>query len=171
VGPFEKSLLRGTRLGFVIAPPWARPVLTAAKRFTDMQSPVHAQDTLAAFISEGHMARHVRKARHVYAKRRQTLLGALQSYFEGLLSPIDSPAGLHVTALTRSVAAARELVRAGIAHRTRVYSLDQFALGAVKQSGVVFGFGAIDAAAIEEGLRHLKRSLDLRRRPRRQRRS
>jgi GntR family transcriptional regulator/MocR family aminotransferase len=69
VGTFSKSLFPGIRLGFVVAPPWARAALVAAKRCTDVHCPVIDQDTLAAFIAEGHMARHVRKVRPIYAAR------------------------------------------------------------------------------------------------------
>ena len=64
VGTFSKSLFPALRLGFAVAPPWAQQALGAASR--DMRtfhsSPL-AQETLAAFITEGHLARHVRRMR------------------------------------------------------------------------------------------------------------
>ncbi len=69
VGTFSKSLFPEMRLGFVVPPPWARPALVAAKQCTDWHCAVLEQETLAAFIAEGHLARHVRKMRQVYGAR------------------------------------------------------------------------------------------------------
>jgi len=54
----------------VVTLPTARHALVAAKRFSDWHSPVPEQDTLAAFIAEGHLARYIRKMRKVYEVRR-----------------------------------------------------------------------------------------------------
>src|SRR5262249_19306421 len=51
IGTFSKSLFPGIRLGFVVAPRWARLALGAAKQCADMHSAVIEQDALAAFIS------------------------------------------------------------------------------------------------------------------------
>jgi GntR family transcriptional regulator/MocR family aminotransferase len=59
IGTFSKSLFTGIRLGFVVAPPWQR---NARSNSAELALRVGGQDTLAAFISEGHMAR-MRKMR------------------------------------------------------------------------------------------------------------
>ena len=60
VGTFSKSLLPGVRLAYIVAPPWARPALIAAKAVADGHCCTLIQDTLTALIAEGHLARHVR---------------------------------------------------------------------------------------------------------------
>src|SRR5215467_3517016 len=45
VGTFSKSLFPGIRLGFVVAPPWARRALVAAKHLSDVHCSVLDQDT------------------------------------------------------------------------------------------------------------------------------
>jgi len=57
LGTFSKSLFPALRLGFVAAPGWARAALAAAKQCADWHCPLPLQDTLAAFIAEGHLAR------------------------------------------------------------------------------------------------------------------
>ena len=101
VGTFSKSLFPAIRLGFVVAPPWARDALVAAKQCADWHCGVIEQDTLAAFIGEGHLARHVRRMRGVYAARRDALLGALDRDFARWLEPVPNVAGLHLTAFLR----------------------------------------------------------------------
>ena len=74
VGTFSKSLFPALRLGFAVAPPWARQALGAAKRCADSHSSPLVQEALAAFITEGHLARHVRRMRRIYGARREALL-------------------------------------------------------------------------------------------------
>ena len=65
VGTFSKSLSPLLRTGFVVAPPWARDALVAAKRASDGENPPLPQEALALLIAEGHLARHVRRMRRV----------------------------------------------------------------------------------------------------------
>lgn len=96
VGTFSKSLFPALRTGYIVAPPWARQRLVDMIDGAGASVPLLTQSTLAAFIREGHLARHVRKMRSVYAERRAAMLAALQQHGRGLLEPIGSEAGLHV---------------------------------------------------------------------------
>ena len=155
VGTFSKSLFPAIRLGFVVAPPWALRALVAAKRYADWHCPVVAQDTLAAFITEGHLARHVRKVRSVYGERRQLLLDGLQRDFSRWLQPIPAAAGLHLAAT--GAAGLDAIVERARQAGAGVDSLRPYYLGKPTQRGLVFGYGAIDGDAIVEGLSELRR--------------
>jgi len=144
-------------LGFVVAPPWARRALANAKQCSDWHSPVMEQDALAAFISEGHMARHVRKMRRVYAERRELMLSGLQAHFSPWLEPIPASGGMHLTALARE-----SLDYDAIAHSARQRNMDVRSLRTLSanrdgQAGLVFGYGATAPEAITEGLLQLRR--------------
>ena len=157
IGTFSKSLFPGIRLGFVVAPPWAQRALAAAKQCADMHCAVLEQDTLATFISEGHMARYVRKMREVYGARLRVLLTCLRNDFSRWLEPIPSVAGLHVAALAKS-----SLDLDAVAERAReldvgVYPLRPYYFGGRAKQGLVFGYGAIEEREIVEGLSRLRR--------------
>jgi GntR family transcriptional regulator/MocR family aminotransferase len=157
IGTFSKSLFPGIRLGFVVAPPWAQRALAVAKQCADMHCAVLEQDTLAAFISEGHMARHVRRMRPIYGARLNLLLTCLRRDYGRWLEPIPSIAGLHVAALAKS-----SLDMGAIAERAReldvgVYPLRPYYFGGPAKQGLVFGYGAIEEGAIVEGLSRLRR--------------
>lgn len=62
------------RVGYLILPPALVDVFLAARRFIDIHPPQLQQAVLAAFISEGHFGRHLRRMRNLYAERRATLL-------------------------------------------------------------------------------------------------
>jgi GntR family transcriptional regulator/MocR family aminotransferase len=157
IGTFSKSLFPGIRLGFVVAPPWAQRALAAAKQCADMHCAVLEQATLAAFISEGHMARHVRRMRAIYATRLGVLLTCLRRDFSRWLEPIPSAAGLHVAALAKSA-----LDCEAIAERAReldvgVYPLGPYYSAGRAKQGLLFGYGAIEEREIAEGLSRLRR--------------
>lgn len=160
VGTFSKSLFPALRLGFVVAPPWARAALVTAKQLSDWHGAVLAQDTLAAFIVEGHLARHIRKMRKVYGERRRVLLNQLSRDFDEHLQPITSAAGLHVAALSTSSVPADAIVQRARRHDLGLYSLRSFYAGKASRHGLLFGYGAIDERGIREGLTRLRRVWD-----------
>jgi GntR family transcriptional regulator/MocR family aminotransferase len=155
VGTFSKSLFPSIRLGYVVTPPWAQRALIAAKRDADWHSPVIEQDTLAAFIAEGHMARHVRRMRAVYAARRETLLRHLAGAFASWLEPIPSIAGLHLSAFAAPSADVPALIDLARRHDVGVSALGGLYVGTPTRQGFAFGYGAIDESAIAEACRRL----------------
>jgi GntR family transcriptional regulator/MocR family aminotransferase len=157
VGTFSKSMFPEVRLGFIVAPPWALEALAAAKQDCDLLSPFLVQHTLAAFISEGHLARHIRKMRSVYSQRRRRLLDGLQRDFVRWLDPIPSFAGLHVTALLRHSEDAEEVVKRARDQGVGVGSVGRYCVGRPDTQGLVFGYGAIGEQAIVAGLSQLRR--------------
>jgi GntR family transcriptional regulator/MocR family aminotransferase len=155
VGTFSKSLFPALRLGFVVSPPWARAALVRAKQLTDWHGAVLAQDTLAAFISEGHLARHVRKMRRVYGERRAILLRALAGCCGDTLRPLPGETGLHLAARLIGRTPAEEIVaeaeRAGIGLQTLRLGMT----GRSVPNGVAFGYGMIRSEQIEPAIRRL----------------
>ncbi|WP_116809087.1 PLP-dependent aminotransferase family protein [Steroidobacter cummioxidans] len=158
VGTFSKSLFPDLRLGFVVAPSWARPALVAAKHYADGQCSPLLQETLASFISEGHLARHVRRMRQIYSSRRQTLLDGLEKYLSADLAPVPSAAGLHLAAFTQSRVDVEKIVARAIHLGTGVYSLRRFQIGRASRNGLVFGFSSLAEHEITEGLVRLARA-------------
>jgi GntR family transcriptional regulator / MocR family aminotransferase len=157
VGTFSKSLFPGIRLGFVVAPPWARRALANAKQCSDWHSPVMEQDALAAFISEGHMARHVRKMRKLYSERRELMMSGLQTHFSPWLEPIPSSGGMHLTALARESIDIEAIVRTARQRNMDLRSLRSFWDSGTGQAGLVIGYGGTGPEALTEGLLQLRR--------------
>jgi GntR family transcriptional regulator/MocR family aminotransferase len=157
VGTFSKSLFPGIRLGFVVAPQWARRALANAKQATDWHSPVLEQDALATFISEGHMARHVRKMRKLYSERRELMMSGLQAHFSQWLDPIPSSGGMHLTALAREPIDFEALVRSARQRNMDLRPLRAYCTEGMAQAGLVIGYGATSPEAITEGLLQLRR--------------
>jgi len=161
VGTFSKTMLPAIRLGFVIAPQSVQPALRLAKYVTDWHCPQHTQAALARFIDEGLLTRHIRKMRSEYKSRHERVLQVVAGQ-GGWLRPIESAAGMHLTAL---LPPGRELSAQDVLERTdgsgaAVNSLSAFYASTPAQSGLVLGYGAIPLPNIEDGLQLLRRLLD-----------
>ena len=154
VGTFSKCMLPSLRLGFVVAPEWARKTLVAAKNCLDWHCSVPLQTGVAAFIVEGHLSHHVRKMRQLYRKRRQLLHELLRRDFADLLEPIPSVYGMHVAAWLRGGADAEQVV-AGLAE-VKIHTLRRYYLGSPAREGLVFGYAAAHLPEIERGLALLR---------------
>lgn len=161
IGTFSKSLFPSLRKGFIVAPAWAREPLAAVKHCADSHCDTVTQSALAAFIRDGHLARHVRRMRPVYAERREALLHGLQHRLADWLAPIPSEAGLHLAARIREprraaavVAAMRQCLPG--AQTTAEYA---FAPAGVAPA-LCFGYGVVDADEIDRALRRMRRALE-----------
>jgi GntR family transcriptional regulator/MocR family aminotransferase len=159
VGTFSKSLFPGLRKGFVVAPPWARDALITVKQCTDSHCDTISQSVLAAFIRDGHLARHVRRMRSIYAIRRQTLLDGLRTYLGEWLEPIPSEAGLHLATRIREPGLAATIIAKARQLTPGAQSTAEYAMTAIERPALAFGYGVIDAAEISAGLRNLRSAL------------
>jgi GntR family transcriptional regulator/MocR family aminotransferase len=157
VGTFSKSLFPALRLGFAVAPPWAHRALGEAKRYADSHSAPLTQETLAAFITAGHLARHVRRMRRIYGARRQVLLDGLRTEFSRWLEPVPSVAGLHLAALAKGTMDIPLFAENALRREVGVRSVERFRCGKSGASGLVFGYGALDEQGILAGLTRLRR--------------
>ncbi|WP_395318287.1 PLP-dependent aminotransferase family protein [Variovorax sp. UC74_104] len=158
VGTFSKSLFPALRLGFVVAPPWARAALVRSRELADWHGPVLGQDALAAFIAEGHLARHIRKMRKLYGARRTALLDALARHGAGRLEVIPSSAGLHLSAWLHGGTRADAVVERAAAAGITLPPLSRFALdplAAGTPNGLAFGYGLIGEAQIDGAIGRL----------------
>lgn len=160
VGTFSKCMFPALRLGFVVAPQWAMPALITAKNCVDWHCPILTQMAAAAFIAEGHLARHVRKLRDVYRKRRDLVCKVLQSDFAGELSPMQSHYGMHVAAFSSLPKGHLERASARLLEsNVHLHTFERYFSCPPTSQGLVFGYGAVGLKGIEQGLEALRRAL------------
>jgi GntR family transcriptional regulator/MocR family aminotransferase len=163
VGTFSKSLFPSLRKGFIVAPPWARDALIAVKHSTDAHSDALMQNVLASFILDGHMARHVRRMRSLYAARRTALLHGIERHLSGWLDPIPSEVGLHLAARVRDRRMTPRIFAQAAEHLPGAHSIAEYATAAPMQPALALGYGVIDAAEIPRALMRLRTALESRR--------
>jgi GntR family transcriptional regulator/MocR family aminotransferase len=156
VGTFSKSLLPALRVGYIVMPQWARESLVNAKMVSDGFSCTLTQDTLAALITEGHLARHVRKMQGLYAARRVALISGIQRHLGSWLQVVPSAAGLHIAAVATRSFNDINLTQAALRNAVQVHALSSFYAAAKPRYGLLFGYGAIEEPAIAAALTRLR---------------
>lgn len=160
IGSFNKLLFPGLRIAFAIVPEPLVGAFVDAKHIADGHTMLLIQGVLAAFINEGHLARHLRKTRALYDARRLSFLEEAKILADVLeLGP--ARAGMHVTGLFRKGRTSRvddraiadECARSGV----EVHPLSKY--GATDRSGLVFGFAGVTRAAARSGLKIVRRAI------------
>jgi GntR family transcriptional regulator/MocR family aminotransferase len=158
-GTFSKVMFPALRLGYLILPKDLVPAFCAVRDALDTCPASLPQRALTDFIREGHFARHIRRMRVLYALRREALVDAIENHLPGRLQVVGAEAGMQLTCLlpddVDDVALSHRAGEAGVSIRP----LSLCYRGTEQRRGVILGYGGVDAAAIDEGVRRLKRCL------------
>lgn len=161
VGTLSKSLSPALRLGYVVLPLPLIEQCRLLKQLTDLHSPVVEQLTLARFIEEGHLARHILKMKRIYRKRREALITALTTNFPQCVRISGDATGLHLIAEFHGRAFTKQMLADLEEAGVRLYPVERHAIRKdCHQSKVILGYGNLTPDEIEEGVRRMKTVLD-----------
>ena len=153
VGTFSKSLFPSLRKGFVVTPAWAREALIDIRRTSDSHGDAVTQATLAAFIADGHLARHIRRMRPIYRQRREALVKGLDAALGRWVEVLPGAAGLHLSVRARRPAAMPALLDVVQQHMPGVLPLSAYALGKPSVHGLCMGYGCVEVEQIVQAVR------------------
>ncbi|MGY8662510.1 PLP-dependent aminotransferase family protein [Bradyrhizobium sp. UFLA05-109] len=95
-GSFSKVLFPSLRLGYLVLPEDSVAVFTRANLHRSFGASTLAQRIVAAFMIQGHFARHVKRMRDLYATRRKVLGAALSAVFGERIAVDLKPGGMHL---------------------------------------------------------------------------
>src|SRR5262249_940400 len=160
IGSFSKILFPSLRLGYVILPSQLADYFLAFRSRTDFRSVNLDQAVLCDFIVEGHLGRHLRRMRNLYASRLEALIAGGQRYLKGLLKVSGVRAGLYTVGFLENGMNSRPAETAAAARGVQVFALDRYTLKRPDLNGLLLGFAAFDEAAIRKGLIQLAAALD-----------
>ncbi len=119
------------------------------------------QLTLARFMEEGHLDRHIMKMKKIYRKRREALITALMRTFPNRVRVSGEATGLHLTAEFHERAFTQQTLSELEVAGVRLYPVERHAIRkGYHQSKVILGYGNLTPGEIEEGVKRMKTVLD-----------
>jgi GntR family transcriptional regulator/MocR family aminotransferase len=162
IGSFSKLLFPALRLGYVVLPASLADYFVAFRRRTDFRSLRLDQVVLSDFIVGGHLGRHLRRMRDLYASRLATLIDSGRRYLGGVLTIPNVRAGLYTAGFLENGMTSRQAESAAAAQGIEAMALDRFTAKRADPRGILLGFGAFDESTIRNGVARLARALDRR---------
>jgi GntR family transcriptional regulator/MocR family aminotransferase len=159
VGTFSKCMLPALRLGFIVAPTWAMRTLIAVKNCLDWHCSTPVQLSVAAFIDEGHLTRHVQRLRAIYTRRRQSLLTFIREELSEWLEPVPSFYGMHIAAVLGKPMNLESVTQVLLGAQVKIHTFSRYEFGSLNRQGLILGYGAVDLAQIKRGLSVLRKVL------------
>ena len=130
--------------------------MTAALSATGHFAPLLTQAALADFMAEGHLTRHLRRMRRLYAQRRQYFIESCEKHLKDWLTLRPTGSGIQIVGYLNAGLDEREVVMR--AHEEGI-SLQPLSIhyqhGSCK-TGLVMGFASSDERTTRKGMLALR---------------
>jgi len=126
---------------------------------TDFRNSSFDQAVLCDFIANGHLARHLRRMRSLYAERLATLIEGANQHLRGVLEISKVRAGLYTIGYLKNNMSSRQAEKLAADQGLELLAVDRCTLKAADPKALLFGFGGFDQIAIRQGLIRLARAL------------
>lgn len=156
LGTFAKTLFPALRLGFIVLPPALQAGIAQAISITGQFAPLLLQAALADFINEGHMTRHLRRMRRIYAARRQEFCRLVESHLGEWMTLRAGDAGIQVVGMMAEGSDDRAVAAAARRRGINVSPLSIHYRHSAPLGGLVMGYAATDESAMPHGVRILR---------------
>ena len=116
------------------------------------------QRILNEFIRDGYFERHLNKMRMRYRAKHDLLLAGLEPFKKQFVISGED-AGLHLLLTAKGDVTEQELLERAAAEKVKVYGMSENMVEVtMRKATVLLGFGSIDEAEMQEGLRHLQKA-------------
>ncbi|MEO7794353.1 MAG: PLP-dependent aminotransferase family protein, partial [Thermoanaerobaculia bacterium] len=155
IGTFSKVLFGALRLGYLVLPPDLVPAFVAVRRSIDLTPATFPQAVLAAFVREGHFARHLRRMRALYRERRDALVEALHAEIGPEARVRGESAGMHLVLELPRGTNDRQFAVLAADHGLSTMPLSFCRTGPGGTPGLILGYGGTEADSLRSAARHL----------------
>ena len=161
-GSFSKVLFPALSLGYVVVPDALVPSFTKVVSAGARTGARLTQAVVVDFLTQGHFARHLKKMRMLYARRRAWLADALRVAFGERIHVEHTRGGMHLVVRVRSRMSDRTLARRAQQEGLNCQPLSERYANASRQPpgcrGLLMGF--TNVASSEEAGRIARRLRD-----------
>nr|WP_245660915.1 PLP-dependent aminotransferase family protein [Polaromonas jejuensis] len=160
MGTFSKTLFPGLRTGYMVLPKSIAVCATQALSELYREGQLVQQAALADFMAEGHYAAHIRRVRHLYAKRYALLRQAITRHLGPNWPVASQDAGLHLVLLLPD-----ELDDVRISNEVRAQQILARPLSHYYQSpekarrGLLLGYACVPEDLIDQGVQVIARAI------------
>jgi GntR family transcriptional regulator/MocR family aminotransferase len=151
-GTFSKVLFPGVRLAYLVVPQ------AQVERFEEISqvfaagSPELPQAMVAAFMAEGHFARHIQRMRKLYGERREASATGLQAVLGKHMRIAAQPGGMHLILRLQGQRSDRRLVARMRRDGLYAEALTDWALAGDGASALLLNFTNVASRELAEKL-------------------
>jgi GntR family transcriptional regulator / MocR family aminotransferase len=159
VGTLSKILAPGLRIGFVVAPAPLVDRLAAIRAFVDRQGDRAVERAVAELLEDGDVQRHARRARRIYAARRDALSEALRKHLGGVLAFAPPVGGMALWARVDGAVDVDAWAARALARGVAFYPGRRFAFDGRRRPFVRLGFAALTEKELGEAVQKMAAAL------------
>jgi GntR family transcriptional regulator / MocR family aminotransferase len=160
IGTFSQVLLPALRIGYLVLPISLVDPALRIRAVTDRHLPILLQATLADFMTEGYLGRHIVRMKRVYGRRLRALCEALQRSFGTLAEVTAVRRGLHVVLTFTMAIDDRQVAAIAAGRGIVVHPLSLWYAGPSARSGLILGIGAAHPDRIQAVVQELRYVVD-----------
>lgn len=155
MGTFSKTMLPSLRTSYLVLPRALLAQFRQTAELTESGQPLLTQKILAAFLSEGHFYKHLKKMRNLYSARRGFVLAALAQIYPQIFDVEVRDGGMHIIAFLRESTLDVALAQLWQQHQLQVSPLSEWYRGDAPRYGLIIGY--TNVASAEEAIALLQR--------------
>lgn len=158
-GTFSKVLFPSVRLAYLVVPEDQVERFTQTSLAFSGGAPNLMQSLVAAFMAEGHFARHIQRMRKLYKERREIAAEALADVLDRHFQIDPQPGGMHLVLRLRGQLPDAPLARRMREHGMAGHALTQWGIARDPGAALLLNFTNIDSS--DTARRLGRRILDL----------
>lgn len=161
LGSFSKILAPALRLGFALIPESMMDDWKREKKYMDVHTDALSQYTLAAFIRQGGLERHIWKMKKIYARKRNHLLQCLAKNFGMAVTVKGQATGLHLVANFSGIVFTDAVTETLYGKGVKVYPVERYSLSGDGSHAheIILGYSHLTHEEISRGLEVIKKTL------------